>query len=407
MVARRRAFVLLAALLFACLLAVPSPQGAPSARLTTFQPPGLAWTNVTGSVGTPPLGRAYAAFACDTTDANAGTCLLTGGFSFPTGGYHSDTWTLKNGKWTNLSKLNPYGGADSIGLAWDPTDHEFVEMGATLPSGAFVGNYSTFNLTTGTWAAAANIAVLGTNTASNVGLAWDGTLGKVVTVGGQYNVNAGGHDYSEPWTFAFVGGTWTNVTTAVGTTWGGFIDPWVAANATVVGVYGGVAVTSGALGSSLAKTWTLGATWTAPTVTGPTPRGRAYEAGALVVPTTGVLFGGFNYSAGSILRTFNDTWTYNFPAATWTNVTSTLPTMPPSSAASVMAQNSTGMDYWALGQKISPTADFASTWTFTDEPSGGGAVAQSNPLVAILVLVLVGAFVVFLILGVRSTRGRR
>jgi hypothetical protein len=85
---------------------------------------GGAWSNITGTAGTPPLPRADPAFVYDSLD---GYVLLYGG-SNQTSAPLSDTWDFVGGTWTLLSPAHNPGPDYYASSAYDPVDQAVVYL---------------------------------------------------------------------------------------------------------------------------------------------------------------------------------------------------------------------------------------------------------------------------------------
>jgi PKD repeat protein len=194
------------------------------------------WTNITATVGLPPVGRLSPSLSYDARD---GYLLLTGGYeiSYPYNdtvachGWCNDTWKFANGRWTQvpLPSLNPFEDIslsngtpvdwDGSVAAYDSTD------GYVLVQSAFDQDFEYGNTTQGrswgyegsnwtdlTFNATANTTAVSPNYQDPT-LIDDPAAGGVLLFGGTRFTSGGNWGYypsNETWLFAH--GVWTNVT---------------------------------------------------------------------------------------------------------------------------------------------------------------------------------------------------
>lgn len=124
---------------------------APYYRLyaDTWEFAGGKWTNVTPATG-PPARRAMGF----TYDAKNGYVVLFGGEGGTTHPTFGDTWTFVAGTWTNISSSGSPSPRASWGLmAYDPFDGYVVLFGGCIKSCTFVGDYvnETWKFVGGKW----------------------------------------------------------------------------------------------------------------------------------------------------------------------------------------------------------------------------------------------------------------
>lgn len=95
---------------------------------------GGTWTNITGTVGSSPGGRGYAAATYDGIDDYV---LLQGGYSYASGEY-GDTWSFSGGSWTMLSPAMSPGNDLQAQMAFDPVDKTVVYLAGQAASGTWL-----------------------------------------------------------------------------------------------------------------------------------------------------------------------------------------------------------------------------------------------------------------------------
>lgn len=285
------------------------------------------WTNLTSSVGTPPPGRVSPSMAYDTAD---GYMVLYGGLTLSGGGTWlddlSDTWKFSGGAWTNIttSAGTPPSGRFSMGLGYDPSDHELVGFGGEQVILNALG--ATATMDGGTWAFSGGswrnlVGTVSTPPSARAGvnMAYDAADGYLLMYGGLWESISGtsvsGYETSDTWSFS--SGFWLNRTSAV------------------TGTPGDLALS-----------------------------GMAYDSGAKEV----VMFGGCVPPVSSSCPLVNTTWAYH--ADRWTDV-SPLISVAPSARASVAMSNDTHDGYLLLfGGSCGSAAGCALGDTWTENGAG-------------------------------------
>ena len=265
------------------------------------------WTNWTSTLSLSPPTSAGAGF---TYDSATGYFLLFGGISSYGGNPLNETWAYANGTWTNLTATAGAAPAPRYGetLVYDPALGYAVLYGGW---GAAQGYSDTWRFVNGTWS---NItSVVGTAPAERVGMAatYDATLRSIVVFGGVGFGN--GPFYNDSWQFGgSSAGHWTDLTTTAGAA--PFPRRWVAlAFSPLFGydlLFGGDS-NSASTGIIFYDVWAhANGTWrNLTTQLGAEPPGR-FETGMAFDPTSGgmVVFGGC--VAIGCVGGSNDTWRY-------------------------------------------------------------------------------------------------
>jgi PKD repeat protein len=171
----------------------------------------LVWTNVTSTAGPAPSPRAFAALA---EDSSADEVLLFGGSICACSPHKfvNDTWTFKDGTWTNITAS---AGITSAHALWPAMANDPAESGAILIYGtngtpAYTEDTLLFNGArwvnlTGSLGVEAPLAYLPE-------MAYDAQQSAVILFA--FNVLSRATDNPIPFTvtFAFVGGDWVNLT---------------------------------------------------------------------------------------------------------------------------------------------------------------------------------------------------
>jgi PKD repeat protein len=220
------------------------------------------WTNLTGSAGTPPSARYTASMVTDSTDREL---VLVGGFvTGPVGALAHDTWVFKDGTWTNVSATAPITVALELPtLADDPPDGGVLLTTVASNFSAFTTPFYavTFLYHGGVWenrttfGPSAPPATVDTYAA----MVYLPSLSAVLLVAA-FEFTSGGVGVGSTVTWAYTGGSWSNITTRVTTGLGMRTEFALAADLTdsTVVLFGG------AVGSNLVNsTWVLS---TPPTV---------------------------------------------------------------------------------------------------------------------------------------------
>ena len=216
------------------------------------------WTNLTSSLHTAPSPRAFPGITTDSTD---GDLLLVGGDG--TAGFLSDTWTFKNGVWTNITSTE----ATHLPLVYYPVLSDYPGHGALLWA-----SYSSSGLiTTGTWVFTGEQWTNITSTLTflpsaplTCAAAYVPSLSGVVGFCGAFILPDGGGEIGD-YAWLFSGGSWTNITNLIGTVYDAYAVEYGAAayvptDQSII-TFGGLRVTPPPYEN---YTWALS---TAPTVT--------------------------------------------------------------------------------------------------------------------------------------------
>lgn len=190
-----------------------------------------AWVNISKSSGGHIIGAPPARlFPAMTYDPATDQVLMYGGYtrdSAGAGAYLTDTWAFANGTWTNLtgSVGTPPPGRWAPSMAYDPVLNGTILFGGGiggLPSGvASISQQSTWELVGGRWK---NLTgSLGANQpppTDAAAMAYDPGLGAIVLFGG---VMPNGNLQNDTWIYR--SGGWTNISNLtpnppIGTPWG-------------------------------------------------------------------------------------------------------------------------------------------------------------------------------------------
>ncbi|MFZ1022796.1 MAG: PKD domain-containing protein [Thermoplasmata archaeon] len=173
-----------------------------------------AWTNITTIAGTPPSGRIFPTLMTDSTD---GQLILFGGRG-PSGNWLRDTWTFKNGLWTNVTSLQPF----AMPVIYSPILTDDPGEGALLFGPAFWGSNSvhasTFVFHAGAWQNLTS-TLLAEPPAFLYGAGvYVPSISGVFAFGAAY-FNKTGDEFAGATTWEFTNGAWSNVTNLVGTSY--------------------------------------------------------------------------------------------------------------------------------------------------------------------------------------------
>lgn len=253
-----------------------------------------AWTNQTPSLATSPPPSAWGGMAFDAKD----------GYVVYFSGSTGETWKYAAGLWTELSPAVSPPPRTGASMAYDTADGYVVLFGGYNGTGLLDDSWE---FTAGNWTDLTPSLVVSPPARSESAMAYDPTLGELVTFGGCAAVSCG-----KVWgdTWGYHAGAWTQLSMSLSpaarygaaTGWDGKQGMFV--------LFGGSNATGGALGD----TWTLGSgTWTnasASVYLAPPPLSEAVVAN----DTAGsgfVLFGGHMNRSAS-----NQTWLYGAPPLT-------------------------------------------------------------------------------------------
>jgi hypothetical protein len=176
----------------------------------TWTSSGGSWTPATQGFGPPALGQAGLTY-----DAAEGAVVFFGGYSpDPSGsgywGYLNVTWTYRDGTWTNVTHGAAPQGRGGEGFVYDAAGGFvllFGGQGLTGPdsrTGSLVYLSDTWEWLNGTWSRLS--PALHPPAGSYAQMVYDGADGYVLLLCG-----AGGPSY----TWVFVGGNWTNLSSTV------------------------------------------------------------------------------------------------------------------------------------------------------------------------------------------------
>jgi hypothetical protein len=280
------------------------------------------WTNLTASLTVAPPARADAGIAYDATDQ---CVVLFGGFNGTT--VYNDTWTYHAGQWTQVTPAQSPSPRFTPGMVGDAAAGDVVLFGgsnSSLPDAISLNDTWTYQ--GGAWTPVTTSVA--PSPRFSMPMSYDPTQQLVLLFGGWSTAQPG--SYGDTWTFA--NGTWTELTTPIAPSPRNYaamaFDP--AANASVL--------TGGHVGASAFNdTWEENSAtgWTyVNTVSAPPPRwglDLSYDATSKEL----YLFGGVDASS----TFFNDTWTYGpktvaFEGWGWTQLTT--PTAPSPRAGAAM-----------------------------------------------------------------------
>ncbi len=289
------------------------------------------WTNITSSVGTPPLARQQTAMSYD---PNTLTPILFGGEGAPDDGTYNDTWSLGASGWQEINSNTTPPPLSGESLAFDSSAGLLLMYGGASPISPVISS-STWEFANGNWSelspSTAPIACYGGM------LADDPENGSLLLVEGAtqrtYTVT------EQSWLFS--NNTWSELQPGSGAPpMGSASTVYDAALSEVV------LVSPGAIEASYAteSTWTYqSGNWTQVNST-LEPSSRTNPA--LVYDTADgyvLLFGGQGASSGLGL---NDTWRYS--AGNWTELSPTR-SPPASGGGAITFDAATGYVVYVTG----------------------------------------------------------
>ncbi len=258
------------------------------------------WTQLTTTHAPAP--RYDASMVWDTAD---GYALLFGGCYVGCQSTFGDTWKFVGGSWTQLSPATSPSPRGWAFMTYDAADSEVVLFGGAVPIYTAVGDTWTFRA--GTWTQLTPIISPSARWSGIEGFSYDPTLGYAVLYGG----TSGAVSLSDTW--AFKGGLWTQVTTAVNA--GGNVDMGMTYDASIGGVIifgNGQTITN--------QTWIFGPWTPAPLsvslTAGPSPADVGKNVTAVATPSGG---GGsldytFAFGDGTFVHTLKGDATHAFAA---------------------------------------------------------------------------------------------
>jgi len=168
------------------------------------------WSNLTASSHRAPSPRAWAAFTNDTTDREL---VLFGGRS--AGGWDADTWVFEDGIWLNITSAQSPALPPVVGGA---ILTNLPGVGALLFGGAEWGptsvHPSTYEFVNSRWQNLTGTLALQPPAFDYGGGEYVPAVAGTFVFGG-WLLSGGGGPYSQPQTWEFANGSWTNVTSLV------------------------------------------------------------------------------------------------------------------------------------------------------------------------------------------------
>ncbi|MCI4323800.1 MAG: hypothetical protein L3K03_07280 [Thermoplasmata archaeon] len=161
---------------------------------------GARWVNLTGSLDPVPTARYAPEMAYDAKD---GYVVMFSGENLTQ--QFDDTWTYKNGTWTQLfPTVSPPSRAGGL-FVYDPIDQYLVLFsGVDHYGGTVFGDTWTFSA--GVWTNVSEAG--GPGSRAEVAAAWDPVDQSIIMFGGIDNQNG---SVVNAQTWRFVGGTWTQL----------------------------------------------------------------------------------------------------------------------------------------------------------------------------------------------------
>lgn len=140
-------------------------------------------------------------------DAADGYLMLFGGDAYGAFGYAPQTWRFDAGVWSLVHTSATPGGRDGAAIAYDAADGYALLFGGDS-SGRYLSDTWTYK--NGTWTNLTSSLTSSPSARAGAAMAYDAQDGYVVLYGG-----GGKHgDHNDTWTFA--NGTWTNITLSAG-----------------------------------------------------------------------------------------------------------------------------------------------------------------------------------------------
>ena len=331
---------------------VPRAAGARLAATTSD------WFNLTYPANSFPSCRDNYGVADDSYD---GYILYFGGglgCDASSSAVAGDTWTYRNGSWTNLSgglSVEP-SARWGIAMAYDAADNEVVLFGGMDSFGSPLGD--TWVFSNGSWRDISSGLSQAPSARFGAVMAYDSADGYLVMFGGQDGYY--GQYFNDTWEFH--SGSWTNLsaTTAPAPRRAAFISSDPADS--------GVLLFGGYDSGLRSDTWVYSAgAWAKASPTrAPSPRSTGegmYDSRDQVV----VLYGGC--TAASCLASAADTWT--FTGGQWTNVSSSLGSSPGALGGGMLVWDSED-GYGLLLDGRGASARFAQVWAYPDFPLSVG-----------------------------------
>lgn len=281
------------------------------------------------------------------------------------------TWTFLSGNWTllNLSFAPPNRGYAS--MTFDPSDGYVLLFGGTGFGGSFFAPIlaDTWSYVGGNWTNLTTAVGAAPGPRESAPMVWDAADGYAVLFGGMGIAGNISGNLSDTWTY--VAGSWTHLTGGAGPQNQGAMA-YDAVDGYVLYFGGGYV-----LGGTSSETWSFSAgTWsslTASVTNAPPSRANAAMATDPNVPGV-LLFGGIGQPSGPGWVYYNDTWSY--ANLTWTLLSNASGPSPREQASMVFdaADNETilfgGVNYsdnayadtWAFGAGGSANNSTSSSW---------------------------------------------
>ncbi len=307
-----------------------------------------SWTNMSPSSG--PSGRDFPAMAYD---SRADRTVLFGGITGMEAA--ADTWTfdLTTNTWTNVTPATGPSPRWSSAMAYDSRWDRVVLFGGF--SGVLVNDTWTYDLSTNTWVDM-NPAV-SPPARGWTGMVYDALSDRIVLFGGATGAGVA----NDTWIYDLAANTWTRVYPAVSPTAREYFGMAYDSLADRIVLFGGW---SDAPYRLFGDTWTYDVateTWTEMNpARAPPPRSylaMTYDPRA----DRTVVFGGLTTA-----YLVNDTWAYNLPANTWSDVPQK--SAPGPSASSLMAYDSAA-NRTLLFDGITNSMFAPQTWTYDLPPA--------------------------------------
>jgi len=160
------------------------------------------WTNITAKLSVAPSARVGATLTYDAAD---GYLVLFGGLGGVNGQYVlSDTWKFQNNHWTNITAAHGPSARSDSGMTYDSATNEVLLFGGCLNTACSVGGHDLWSFHQGKWS---KVVLTGSVPAgrADASFAFDPALNATVLFGGWTTAAR----YSDTW--EFVNGAWTKV----------------------------------------------------------------------------------------------------------------------------------------------------------------------------------------------------
>lgn len=190
------------------------PGGTAACASTTYSATSGGWSDALPTFGDAPCVGEGAAVAEDPAD---GSVALFGGVLGTTGGLSNATWSLVNGRWSPVATTGDAAPSARCGaaMAYDPESATVILFGgATTGACGTVGptptlRQDTWSLRNGTWSELTNLSGPAPPAREGASLVWDAGDGYLLLVGGLGAAGA----LDDTWTFSR--GAWENRTASV------------------------------------------------------------------------------------------------------------------------------------------------------------------------------------------------